>query len=248
MTTLPKLVLALFAAGVAGLQAGATVAPLAAEAEAAPLISYDFAQAVYAHGWLEDGVLGSGAFEDQDGYAFSMQKSFSEHLYGFGSFGQMFAAEEVALGSMVLDGEMRSKNMVLGVGGHWAVRPGIDWILQVGATYNHSRVDLEGTTPLGRPYAYGDAFRSEGFGVQAATGLRIAVTDWLEWSLLYPLARTNLDAEIMGMPQEREARAEHSFFTSLIFRKLGGGPVDVVVTGLVSENAQRISAGLRLNF
>ena len=252
MIKLSKLIGALCAVGGGTLQAGVSAATPAAvpdeEVAARPLISYDYAQAMYSHVWLEDGLLGSGSFEDQDGYALSWQHPLAERFYGCGGVGQLFSSDAVALGPMLLDGEMRSFNALLGAGLHLPVTHGIDWIFQVGGTYNRSRVDVAGSTPMGLPYSYEDAVTSDGFGVQAATGFRMAVNHWLEVSLLYPLAWSKLDSEVLRQKLEEKRRAEHSVFGSVIFRKLGGGPFDLALTALVSENARRISAGLRLNF
>lgn len=246
MNTLAKIILAVFVAGSSSLPAGEAAAP-AGEA-ASPLISYDFVQGIYSHAQLDGGLLGSGAFEDQDGYNLSWQKSVAERSYAFGGLGQQFSSDEVAQGAMRLDGEMSSFHAVLGLGMHLPVTPGIHWVLQAGGTYNRSRVDAAGRTPLGQPYSYLNAFSSEGFGLQAATGFRMAVNHWLEVSLLYPFAWSNLDSEVLGKSLETEARAEHSVFGSVLWRKLGGGPLDLVITGLISESAERLSAGLRLNF
>ena len=201
--------------------------PPAAPAPAS--ISYDFVQAGWVHGF-DDTFVG-----DSDGYAIGLSKTLVGNLYGFASFGQSFAEDNVTVSGIDITGESESLSVAFGVGYHVPVASTVDWVIELGAAYGE--VDNTITASLGSLSASISA-DGDAWGAVGSTGFRIALAKWLELDLFYTALYSD----------DTEEDLTHAGSASLIFRELLAPKLDIVVSGGITEEAEAISAGLRYNF
>lgn len=197
---------------------GKAPAPVAPPAPEASTISYDFVGA----GWtrVSDGLFG---LDDTDGYNIGLSKTITGGLFGFASFGQQFG--DLSEGDAALDVDFTA--LSFGAGYHVGIASNVDFVVQVGAGYR------EGGANLTIPGATLSAQGSE-WGVVAATGFRIALTNWLELNLFYT-------------PDYFDSSYRNAGTANLIFRNIVS-TVDLVLSGSIDEETESFGAGLRYNF
>ncbi len=234
---------------IASASAGTAPPPQPTPAPNPPSISYDYLEAGYTHLWLDDTPL--NLFDNHDGYHLGLNKSLSPNFFLLADFSQVFASESAdlhAFGQNVsVSGDLNSLSAVLGLGFHTPVARNIDWVLQTGATYSRIELDLEGRNHR-YSWSLDEAATIDGFGIQAATGFRFALANWIELDLFYQYAWSDAEAEVLGNNFASSDADVHSGKAALIFRNLAVANLDLVLSGLLAENGQNLLVGLRYNF
>ena len=246
--TLQALLLSLAAVGTAA--AGTTPAPQPAPTPPAPTLSYDYLEAGYSHLWLDDTPL--NLFDNHDGYHLGLNKSITPNLFVLADFTQVFSSESRSLNAFGetfdASGDLNSLDAVLGLGFHTPVTSSVDWVLQLGATYAHLDLDVSARDHRGHSWSIDEAATIDGFGIQAATGFRFALANWIELDLFYQYAWSDAEAEVLDNNFASSDADVHSGKAALIFRNLAVANLDLVLSGLLAENGQNLLVGLRYNF
>lgn len=236
----------------ASASAGTTPPPPPAPEPPSPTLSYDYLEAGYSHMWLDDTPL--NLFDNHDGYHLGLNKSLAPNFFVLADFTQVFSSESRSLSAFGetfdANGDLNSLNAVLGLGFHTPVAHSVDWVLQLGATYSRTDLDIGGSDHRGHGHSWhiDQAATIDGFGLQAATGFRIALAPWLELDLFYQYAWTDAEAEVLGATFSSTDADLHAGKAALVFRNLGVPNLDLILSGLVAENVQTLNAGLRYNF
>ena len=218
-------------------------APVAAAPEASHAFSYDYAQASYVQGWLDDDLLGSGLFQNSSGYAVDLSKSVGTSFFVYGGIGQSFSNDSADIYGTDVEGDLDTMSVELGVGFHFPITNRIDWVIKGAGTWNRAEMDLSADG-----YDFDDIGSVDGFGAQVATGFRIALTSSIELGLFYQYNYMDAEFEVDGQDYATSDADVSTGYADLVFRNIGVENLDLVLSSSFGESAVTAGAGIRYNY